>query len=105
MVRYIIEKNVDTPTPARGGHRKWDLPLSDLKIGYQMTLPMNGAEARKKVAALRSYIDRQQKELGIMFSVYITDDGLCIFRRETTKMQGTRELPEFSQPEEDESHE
>lgn len=83
MVKYRIAHNVEAPTPQRSRRLKWDVPLEDLKPGAVMTLYMDPREAKDRVHAFRSFVDRQQKRTGILYSVYLSDQGIEVFIRRT----------------------
>ena len=81
MLNWKIQKNTDAPVPKRGRRMQWTIPLVDIQPGDMMMLPLGPVEARKKVNAVRSFVCREQKKMGMKFSVYITDAGIAIFRR------------------------
>ena len=81
MVRYRIVHDVEAPTPKRSRRLKWDVPIDELEPGSKMVLEMQPKEAKERVHAFRSFIDRQQRRLGRKFSVYLTDAGIEVFRR------------------------
>lgn len=81
MVKYRIAQDVEAPTPQRSRRLKWDVPLEDLKPGAVMTLYMDPREAKDRVHAFRSFIDRAQKRTGILYSVYLSDQGIEVFIR------------------------
>ena len=81
LITWKLQKNADAPVPKRGRRLQWTIPLVDIKPGDMMVLDMSPVEAHKKVNAVRSFVSREQKKMGLKFSVYITDSGIAIFRR------------------------
>ena len=81
---YKIVNTEEAPVPKRG--QRWNLPLQDIGPGQMMLLDMSPKVAEKNMSAIRSYVSRQQKLLGLRLSVHKTDDGVVIFRRELKEL-------------------
>lgn len=81
MVNWKIQRDADAPVPKRGRRLQWTIPLEDIGPGDLLTLPMGAVEARDKANAVRSFVSREQKKMGLKFSVYVSDVGIVIFRR------------------------
>ena len=87
MIQYRVVDATEAPIPRKGPKYKWDLPLKELRIEKAIVLHMSLTEARQKAKALRGYVTRQQKLLNMLFSVFVTEDGLVILRRELKDMK------------------
>tara|TARA_R110000824_G_scaffold7695_2_gene34766 strand:+ start:7725 stop:7973 length:249 start_codon:yes stop_codon:yes gene_type:complete len=77
---YQIHRGVGKPPPHPGRQSRWDLPLSKLREGDMLLLPMSLGDAKERVNAARSYANREGKKLGCKFSVFAKAVGIEIWR-------------------------
>lgn len=85
-MKYRLRDDVPVPSRGRARYSRWDIPISELRVGEMIDVTCTREEALKEVDTVRSYLKRRRRRFAReqipkeTFTVRLTEHGFGIWR-------------------------